>query len=102
MERFYEMVRASNRRFPQGVEPYQMATRLLEECGEVAAEINLWEDSGLKRQKHGEPRKENLANEIRQAMTELVKIAVYYHAEKELDESIRQSIERSQKEGLLD
>lgn len=27
MERFYKMVEASNRRFPKGVEPYQMATR---------------------------------------------------------------------------
>lgn len=51
MERFYKMVEASNRCFPKGVEPYQMATRLLEECGEVAAEINLWEDSGIKRKK---------------------------------------------------
>ena len=69
----------------------------MEECGEVAAEINLWEDSGLKRQKHGKPKKENIANEIRQAIAELVKIAVYYHVEEELDASIRQSIERSKK-----
>ncbi|WP_312372521.1 hypothetical protein [Lachnoclostridium sp.] len=34
------MVEASNKRFPKGVEPFQMATRLLEECGEVAKEIN--------------------------------------------------------------
>jgi len=81
MERFYKMVEASNKKFPRGVEPYQMATRLLEECGEVAAEINLWEDSGLKRQKHGEPKKEDLANELRQAMLELFKIAHYYHVD---------------------
>ncbi len=102
MKRFYQMVEASNKRFPKGVQPYQMATRLLEECGEVAAEINLWEDSGLKRQKHGDPKKEDIANEIRQAMVELVKIAVYYHVEDELDASIQQSLERSRKEGLID
>ena len=102
MRQFYQMVEASNKRFPNGVEPYQMATRLMEECGEVAAEINLWEDSGLKRQKHGEPKKENIANEIRQAMVELVKIAVYYHAEKELEASIQASIQRSKAEGLID
>ncbi len=102
MKRLYQMVEASNKRFPKGVQPYQMATRLLEECGEVAAEINLWEDSGLKRQKHGDPKKEDIANEIRQAMVELVKIAVYYHVEDELDASIQQSLERSRKEGLID
>lgn len=95
MERFYKMAEASNKRFPNGVEPYQMATRLLEECGEVAGEINLWEDSGLKRQKHGAPKKENIANEIRQAMVELVKIAKYYHVEQELEESIEESLKRS-------
>lgn len=102
MEKFYKMVEASNKRFPNGVEPYQMATRLLEECGEIAAEINLWEDSGLKRQKHGEPKKENIANEIRQAMVELVKIAKYYNVEKELEESIETSLERSREEGLIE
>ena len=102
MERFYKMVEASNKRFPDGVQPFQMATRLLEECGEIASEINLWEDSGIKRQKHGDPKKEDIANEIRQAMVELVKIANYYHVEKELEESINASIARSQEEGLID
>lgn len=102
MQRFYKMVEASNNRFPEGVEPYQMATRLLEECGEIAAEINLWENSGVKRQKHGDPKKENIANEIRQAMVELVKIAQYYHVEEELDASIQTSLARSKAEGLID
>ncbi|MBQ2667747.1 MAG: glycoside hydrolase family 127 protein [Clostridia bacterium] len=101
LEPFYKMVKASNRRFPKGVEPYQMTTRLLEECGEIAAEINLWEDAGIKRQKHGDPKKENIANEIRQAMVELAKIAVYYHVEEELEASIRTSLARSTAEGLI-
>ena len=102
MERFYQMVEASNKRFPRGVEPYQMVARLLEECGEVAAEVNLWEDSGVKRQKHGEPKKESLAGELRQAMVELFKIAAYYHVEEELEASIEASLQRSREEGLLD
>ena len=102
MERFYKMVEASNKRFPEGVKPFQMATRLLEECGEIASEINLWEDSGIKRQKHGDPRKEDIANEIRQAMVELVKIARYYQVEEELEASIQTSLERSKAEGLID
>lgn len=102
MNRFYKMVEASNKRFPHGVEPFQMATRLLEECGEVAAEINLWEDSGVKRLKHGDPKKEDIANEIRQSMVELVKIAVYYHVEAELEASIEKSLKQSIEEGLID
>ena len=101
MEQFYKMVEASNKRFPEGVQPFQMATRLLEECGEIAAEINHWENSGLKRLKRGEPKKEQLANELRQAITELFKIAVYYSVEKELDESIKLALQRSVNEGLI-
>ncbi len=102
MERFYKLVEASNKKFPKGVEPYQMVTRLLEECGEVASEINLWEDSGIKRQKHGDPKKEDLANELRQAITELFKIAQYYHVEKELEDSIDASLARSRAQGLIE
>lgn len=101
MDRFYKMVEASNKRFPEGVNPFQMATRLLEEAGEVAAEINHWEGSGLKRQKHGEPRKEDIANELRQTIVELFKIAAYYSVEKELEESINLSLQRSRDEGLM-
>jgi NTP pyrophosphatase (non-canonical NTP hydrolase) len=96
------MARASNKRFPEGVQPYQMAARLLEECGEVAKEINHFEGSGIKRQKYGEPSKERLAGEIRQAATELFKIAMYYSAEKELEETIKRSLERSRTEGLIE
>jgi NTP pyrophosphatase (non-canonical NTP hydrolase) len=102
MHRLYKMVEASNKRFPEGVAPYQMATRLLEECGEVAAEINLWEASGVKRQKHGLPQKEAIAGEIRQAMVQLLAIAKYYHVENELEASIEKSLANSKAEGLLD
>lgn len=102
MERFYKMVQASNKRFPEGVEPFQMATRLLEECGEVAKEINHWENTGIKRKKYGEPSKEKLADELRQSLVELFKIAEYYSVENELEESINQSLLRSKNEGLID
>ncbi len=102
MEKLYLMARGANKRFPDGNEPFQMVTRLLEECGEVASEVNLWEDSGVKRKKHGEPKKENLANEIRQAMVALTQIALYYNVENELDERIEQSLATMRKEGLIE
>jgi NTP pyrophosphatase (non-canonical NTP hydrolase) len=48
------MVQGHFNRFPKGVEPFQMATRLLEECGEVANEVDHFEDSEVKILKHGE------------------------------------------------
>ena len=99
MQTLYELARGNMKRFPKGVDPFQMLSRLLEECGEVASEVHLWEDSGIKRQKHGEPKKENLANEIRQAMTALAQIAVYYRVEDELDASVRRSLDGMKRDG---
>ncbi|MDR2505175.1 MAG: MazG-like family protein [Oscillospiraceae bacterium] len=101
MERFYKMAEAANKRFPNDATPFKMATRLLEECGEVAKEINHWEDTGIKRQKYGEPCKASLANELRQSMVVLFKIAEYYSVEAELEESINQALKRYGDEGLI-
>ena len=102
MESLYKMVQGYWQRFPKGVEPFQMVARLLEECGEVASEVNLWEDSGIKRQKRSEPKKEDLAGEIKHALVALMNIAVYYNVEKELEESINGSLELMEQEGLFD
>jgi len=102
MEKLYQMVQGYWKRYPKGVEPFQMVTRLLEECGEVASEVNLWEDSGIKRQRRGEPRKEDLAGEIKQALAALMQIAVYYKVENELEISIDKSLEAMREEGLFE
>lgn len=102
MDRLYKMVEGSFKRFPDGVEPFQMVTRVLEECGEVASEVNHFESSGIKIQKHGEPSKEALAGEIRQALVALMQIAVYYSVEEELEKSIDASIKRMKEENLID
>ena len=101
MEKLYKMVQGYRNRFPDGIDPFQMVTRLLEECGEVAAEVNLWEDCGIKRQKRGEPKKEDIAGEIKQALHALMQIAVYYEVENELEDSINKTLEYLEKEGYL-
>ena len=40
MEKLYLMAKGHTLRFPNGNEPFQIATRILEECGEVAQEGN--------------------------------------------------------------
>lgn len=101
MEKLYKMVEGLYKRFPDGVEPFQMATRLLEECGEVAKEINHFEDTGIKRKKYGEPSKEKLAAELKQALVAVMQIAVYYGVQEELEESIDGSLSRLKGEGLI-
>lgn len=102
MEKLKKMASGYWRRFPDGVEPYQMVTRLLEECGEVASEVNHFEGSGLKRLKHGEPSKEALAGEIKQSLVALMQIAMYYDAVEALDASIEKSLNHMEREGLFE
>ena len=101
MEKLYLLAEGANKRFPKGHEPFQMVTRLLEECGEVASQVNHFEDSGIKRQKHGEPSKQALANEIRQAMVALAQLAAHYGVQEEVRQSIDASLERIRLEGLI-
>ena len=40
MEKLKQLANGMNHRFPEGNEAFQITTRLLEECGEVAKEVN--------------------------------------------------------------
>lgn len=102
MQKLNLLAQGANKRWPNGNEPFQMTTRLLEECGEVASEVNLRENSGVKREKHGIPQKANLAKEIMQSMRVLMQIAIYYSVEQELDQSIEISLQNMRQDGLID
>ena len=101
MEKLYQLAKGYTNRFPDGNTPYQIAARILEECGEVASEINHFENSEIKMQKHGEPSKQHMADEIKQAVNALIQLAVYYNVEEELEASIDRSLKKMQDEGLL-
>ena len=101
MEKLYLLAKGYTNRFPNGNSPYQITTRILEECGEVASEVNHFEKSGIKSLKHGEPSKQHLADEIKQAVNALMQLAVYYNVENELKKSIDVSLEKMKNEGLI-
>lgn len=102
MDKLYKLAVGYMKRFPKGVDPYQMTTRLLEECGEVASEVSHFEDSGIKRQKRGEPSKTALAGEIKQALAALMQLTVYYSVQNELEASIEGSLDKMREEKLID
>lgn len=102
MDRFIIMAKGYWKKYPKGVEPFQMVTRLLEECGEVASEVNHFEASGIKLQKHGAPKKENLAGEIKQSITALMQIAVYYDVVAELEKDIEDTLTRMKENKLIE
>lgn len=101
MDKLFQLAKGLNERYPKGNEPFQIVTRLAEECGEVASEVNLWEDSGIKRQKRGEPTKENMAGEIKNVLSCVMQLAIYYHVENELEISIDNSLDKLKKQNLI-
>lgn len=101
MDKLYQLAKGYTNRFPDGNDPYRITARILEECGKVASEVNHFEKSGIKVQKHGEPSKQHMADEIKQAVNALIQLAVYYHVEEELAASIERSLEKMRREGLL-
>jgi NTP pyrophosphatase (non-canonical NTP hydrolase) len=79
-----------------------MVTRLAEECGELAREVNHFEGTGVKNEKHGEPDKTRLAREVRDVLLCALQIMTYYQAEAELDAIVTASSQRARDEHLID
>ncbi|MEZ4863065.1 MAG: MazG nucleotide pyrophosphohydrolase domain-containing protein [Caldilineaceae bacterium] len=88
----WAITRDLNRRFPAGNDPYQIMTRLLEECGELAQQVNHFEYSGVKRQKQGEPDPAHMAKEIKDVIRATLQIALYYGIEAEVESTFVYSL----------
>lgn len=101
MERIKKINEGLRKRFPHGENPFQIVTRLAEECGELAAQVNHFEGSGIKRQKHGEPDRHKLAKEVQDVLRCALQIAAYYGIEAELEATIHNSYEKMKAEGLI-
>jgi NTP pyrophosphatase (non-canonical NTP hydrolase) len=102
LDKLLPITKGLNRRFASGNDPFQIATRLLEECGELAKEINHFEGQGVKREKYGEPNKDHLAKEVQDVMRSALQVALYYQIEVELETSIEEAYQRMKNEGLID
>lgn len=101
LDRILIMAQGMNERFPNGNKPYEITTRILEECGEVAKEVNHFENSGTKAMRHGEPSKVKLAGEIRDALNALMQLTIYYGVEEEVKQAIEEAIQNLTNEGYL-
>ncbi len=102
MEKLYPITRGLIRSFPEWNDPFQMMTRLLEESGELAKEVNHFEGTGIKRQKYGEPDRAHLAKEVLDVIHCALQTAIYYGIEAELEAALESSYQRLKAEGLLD
>ena len=101
MDRLLLIVEAQKRRFPDGLDPFKMVTRLVEECGELATEVQIWEDEGVKRSKHGDPDASRTAKEVVDVLTAALTIADHYGLLDDVSRRVETSIGRAAAEGLL-
>ena len=90
-----------NKKYPNGNSPFQIITRLCEEAGELASEVNHFEDMGAKRLKHGLPDRKALAKEVQDVIRTALSIARYYGVEQELKDSIDWSYRTKIDEGYI-
>src|SRR5512142_1108662 len=101
IEQLITIARGMNHRFPRGNEPFQIMTRLLEEGGELAQQVNHFENAGVKRDKYGEPDRKKLAKEIMDVLRGAMQVAVYYHVEEELEAALELTYQRLKAEGHI-
>lgn len=87
-EQLRVVARGFSLRFPESDDTFRMMTRLLEECGELAQQVNHFEGSGVKREKYGEPDRVKLAQEIRDVLMCVARVIEHYHVEDEVAASI--------------
>lgn len=88
-------------KFPGGNQPFQIMTRLLEECGELAQQVNHFEGSGTKGRKMGEPSKAALADEIKGVLLNAFQVADYYDVLPDLEKAIAAMQSRLERDGFL-
>ncbi len=101
LEKLWIITRGWNHRYPDGNNPFQIMTRLLEECGEVAQQVNHFEGTGIKRQKYGEPDRKELAKEVSQVLRCALEVAVYYHIEAQVEAELASGYQWLKAEGYI-
>ncbi len=102
LEQLFVIIRGFLHRFPQEDNPFQIMTRLLEEGGELAQQVNHFEGAGVKREKMGEPDRKALAAEIAHVVHCALHVAVYYGVEQEMEAVLETAYQRLKAEGHIE
>ncbi len=101
LEELLTIAEGMKRRFPEGDEPFQIMTRLLEECGELAQVVNHFEGTGVKRKKYGEPDPNKLAKEVMDVLGCALQIALHYDIADGVEALLEDRYQRLTREGFI-
>lgn len=101
IEKLYKICEALENRFPNNRDPFRILARLMEESGELADQVHLFENVGRKQASGRVPDKMELAKEIKQVMLAALDMARCYGVEEQLARSVDESYKRAVAEGLI-
>lgn len=101
LEELLMIAEGMRRRFPDGNDPFQMMTRLLEECGELAQMVNHFESTGVKREKYGEPDTAKLAKEVMDVLGCALYVALHYNVTDGVEALLEDRHRRLTQEGFI-
>ncbi len=101
LSKLYLINLGQGRTFANGNNPYQIMTRLLEACGELAEQVHIFEDSDVKRQKQGTPDPGQMAKEFQDVIGCVIQIANHYQLWPTIHESIEMRLYKSQIDGRV-
>lgn len=101
LEALLVITEGMHRRFPEGDDPFQIMTRLLEECGELAQMVNHFEGTGVKREKYGEPDPVKLAKEVMDVLGGVMQVARHYGIVDQVEAQLRERRRRLVGEGHI-
>ncbi|MCU0489177.1 MAG: ClbS/DfsB family four-helix bundle protein [Anaerolineales bacterium] len=102
IQKLYRIDEALEKRFPGNRDPFRILARLMEESGELADQVHLWEDAGRKRASGRQPDETELAKEIKQVLLAALDIARYYGVQAQLEQDIQANYARAIREGLIE
>ena len=90
----YGIAEAYRAKYPGGDSPFAILGRILEEAGEIAAEVNHLEATGAKHDKHGDADPRALAGEIEDLLHNVAALASYYRIESLVDDAVDETYAR--------
>ena len=102
IDKLYKIAEGLNNKFPKANDPFMIVTRLAEECGEVATEVNHFEGQGVKAERLGAPDRKKFAKELQDVMGAVLHLAITYDLQDELAASVEGYYGRVIAEGLVE
>jgi NTP pyrophosphatase (non-canonical NTP hydrolase) len=92
LDKIYRISEILTNRFGEST-PFMIITRLAEEVGELAEQVNNFESVGVKNKKMGGPKKEDLAKEAQDVIRAVLQLVQKYDARDEFEKSINASLQ---------